>query len=336
MTPQAMDPSGPGNVASAQPSGIPHVTAHAGQILPVTGRQFEISAGDYRAVITQLGAGLRELTWRGEPIIFGYQPDELPPGAAGQLLAPWPNRIDHGRYTFDGREYQLDLSEAAKDNAIHGLTRWAAWVAVVQHPDRVLLKHVPHGYAGYPFSLSIDVVYRLTADQGLQVTISAANRGTRPAPYGTGQHPYLTAGAPVVDDYELSLPTTKWLPADDRGIPSGTPQDVDGTPVDFRTPRAIGSTKLDHAFTGLLRESDGLVRARLRARGRQVELWAGEGYKWLQVFTADTLPEDRHRKAVAIEPMTCPPNSFVTGDDLIVLQPGGTATHTWGIKAQGN
>lgn len=61
-------------------------------------------------------------------------------------------------------------------------------------------------------------------------------------------------------------------------------------------------------------------------------LWAGEGYRWLQVFTGDPLGPDRRRKAVAIEPMTCPPNAFVTGDDLLVLEPGETVTHTRGIQ----
>ena len=63
-------------------------------------------------------------------MIAGYQPDELPPGAAGQLLAPWPNRIDGGRYSVAGADYQLDLSEPANGNAIHGLTRWMPWAAV--------------------------------------------------------------------------------------------------------------------------------------------------------------------------------------------------------------
>ncbi len=336
MTPHysGTGPSGAAHTASPERPGVSY-SGHAGQVFPVTGRQYELAAGEYRAVITELGAGLRELSYRGKPIVFGYPADELPPGAAGQLLAPWPNRIDKGRYTFDGIEHQLDLSEAARGNAIHGLTRWAAWVAVVYQPDRVLLKHLAHGYAGYPFSLSIDAVYRLTADEGLQVTISAANRGTRRAPYGTGQHPYLTPGAPTVEECELTLPATKWLPADERGIPSGPPQDIDGTPYDFRQPRQIADTKLDHALTGLRREADGRARARLRWGGTQVELWAGDGYQWLQVFTGDTLGRDRRRKSLAVEPMTCPPNAFVTGDDLIVLEPRGTITHTWGIKANG-
>ena len=71
-------------------------------MIPVTGSQYRIDAGSYSAVVTELGAGLRELTHRGEHVIARYQPDELPPGGAGQLLAPWPNRIDGGRYSLAG------------------------------------------------------------------------------------------------------------------------------------------------------------------------------------------------------------------------------------------
>lgn len=309
------------------------MTSHSsGPAVPVTGEQYELSAGAYRAVVTELGAGLREVSYEDRPVVAGYQADQLPPGSAGQLLAPWPNRVDRGRYRFGDGQYQLDLSEAARGNAIHGLTRWAAWTPVRQEPDRVVLKHLPHGYAGYPFGIEIDAEYRLDPGTGLQVTVTAANSGSRPAPYGTGHHPYLTAGTPEVDDCELTLPAARWLPTDDRGIPSGLPQDVEGTPYEFREPRAIGATRLDNALTGLERGDDGRVWARLRSGGTEVALWAGDGYRWLQVFTGDTLAEDRRRKALAVEPMTCPPNAFVTGDDLIVLDPGQSVTHTWGIQ----
>jgi aldose 1-epimerase len=313
-------------------------TGQAGQAgqrsaVPVTGEQYTLAAGGYEAVVTELGAGLRELSFEGKPVVYGYQPDELPPGAAGQLLAPWPNRVDRGRYKFGDAEYQLDLSEPARGNAIHGLTRWASWLPVRQEPDSVLLRHQPHGFSGYPFALEIDTEYRLMAGTGLQVTVTASNRGRRAAPYGTGQHPYLTTGAPVVDEFELTLPTSRWLPADERGIPTGPAQDIEGTPYDFRRPRVIGATKIDHALTGLGRADDGRVWVRLRSGGAEVALWTGEGYRWLQVFTGDTLSEDRRRKALAVEPMTCPPNAFVTGDDLAVLSPGESVTHTWGIQA---
>ena len=299
--------------------------------LPLTGQQYHIGAGRYRATVTELGAGLRELLYDNRPLIAGYRPDELPPAGHGQLLAPWPNRIDGGRYPFGGTEYQLDLSEPGSGNAIHGLTRWAAWNLVTHSASAVLLRSAPHGYQGYPFCLEIDAEYRLSPAGGLHVAITARNRGTRAAPYGTGSHPYLTTGAAVVDECELTLPAAYWQPADDRGIPSGPPEPVDGTAFDFRKPRAIGATRLDHALTGLERDGDGRAWAHLAGADCGVRLWAGEGCNWLQVFTGDALPPDLRRKALAVEPMTGPANAFVTGDDLVILEPGQVVTRTWGI-----
>ena len=308
-------------------------------IIPLTGLQYEIEAGDYRATVTELGAGLRELAYRGQPVIAGYEADQLPPAAAGQLLAPWPNRIDGGRYVFGGTEYQLALTEPARGNAIHGLTRWIPWTVAAQDTSWVRLRCPPHGQQGYPFGLEIEAEYRLDPGTGLQLAVTARNRGSHAAPYGTGSHPYLTVRTPTVDECELTLPADAWLPADDRGIPSGPAEPVDGTEYDFRRPRAIGATRLDHALTGLSRDGDGRAWAYLAAGheaggpGPRVGLWAGEGYRWLQVFTGDPLGPGRRRKAVAIEPMTCPPNAFVTADDLLVLEPGEKVTHTWGIQA---
>jgi aldose 1-epimerase len=302
-------------------------------IVPLTGLQYQIEAGPYRATVTELGAGLRELSCHGQPVIAGYDPDELPPAGAGQLLAPWPNRIDGGRYVFDGTEQHLALTEPARGNAIHGLTRWTSWTVVSHDASAVLLRCAPHGQQGYPFCLEIEAEYRLDPGTGLHVAITARNRGSHKAPYGIGSHPYLAVAAPLVDDCELTLPAESWLPMDDRGIPSGPPAPVEGTPYDFRQPRTIGTTQLDHALTGLSRDDAGRAWARLATGGgTQAGLWAGPGYRWLQVFTGDPLGPDRRRKAVAIEPMTCPPNAFVTGDDLLVIDPGQAVTHTWGIE----
>jgi aldose 1-epimerase len=304
-------------------------------MIPVTGAQYRIGAGPYSAVITELGAGLRELTHRDANVIAGYQPDELPPGAAGQLLVPWPNRIDRGRYSMAGTEYQLDLSEPANGNAIHGLTRWLPWAAVRHSADTVLLRTAALGRPGYPFCLEMDAEYQLSGDHGLQVSITARNTGSRPAPYGTGSHPYLDPGTATVDECTLSLPAARWLPVDKRGIPAGEARDVTGTDADFRAARPIGDARLDHALTGLARDGLGRARARLTSSNRQVELWAGQGYHWLQVFTGDTLDASRRRRALAVEPMTCPPNAFVSGTDLIALDPGSSVTHVWGIEVTG-
>jgi aldose 1-epimerase len=301
--------------------------------LPLTGAQYEIAAGGYQATVTELGAGLRALSLHGQPLIRTYAADDLPLAGAGQLLAPWPNRVDHGRYSFGGSSYQLDISEPARDNAIHGLTRWASWRVTVQAADHVELGLDLLGRAGYPFCLELRAGYRLTADAGLEVSVTARNSGSRAAPFGTGAHPYFVASAGLVDDCELELPAARWQPADDRGIPAGEPQDVTGSDFDFQARRKIGGTALDHALTSLATDADGRAWARLTGPTAQVAVWLGSGYRWLQVFTGDPLGPDARRRALAIEPMTCPPNAFVTGIDVVTIEPGASVVYRWGVQA---
>jgi aldose 1-epimerase len=297
----------------------------------LTGAQYEIQAGGYRATVTELGGGLRKLSHDGAPLITEYGIDEVPPGGAGQLLLPWPNRIDAGKYEFGGSNFQLELSEAARGNAIHGLTRWSGWRPAAHIADEVTLTSLLLGRPGYPFCLELAVNYRLDPADGLRVSVTATNVGSRSAPYGTGCHPYLTTGATLVDGCVLELPAAQWLPADDRGIPSGPPQDVTGTQFDFRTARPIADTRLDHALTGLTRDDSGRAWARLSDDNRRLGLWTGPGYDWLQVFTGDGLAAEHRRRALAIEPMTCPANAFASGESRITLAPADTVTHAWGI-----
>lgn len=300
--------------------------------IPLTGTQYEIEAGDYRATVTELGAGLRELEHAGTPLVTTFDADQLPEHGSGQLLTPWPNRVDRGSYTFDGADYQLALSEPARGNAIHGLTRWAPWVRVAHDRGEVTLRSVPHGDQGYPFAVQVDVTYRLNTDSGLHVYVNAVNKGSRPAPWGLGQHPYLTVPTPVVDDCELTLPADRWLPVDDRGIPSGAAVDVTGSDFDFRSARKLGDTRLDHAFTGLRREADGLAWVLLETGGTGTALWVDSSIRWIQVFTGDPLEPEHRRTALAVEPMTCPPNALASGEDLLVLQPKESVIVRWGIK----
>jgi aldose 1-epimerase len=303
-----------------------------GMTIPLTGIQYAIEAGDYRATVTELGAGLRGLEHAGTPLVTSFDPDQLPPHGAGELLSPWPNRVDGGRYTFDDSEYHLALSEPALGNAIHGLTRWMPWTRVAHDDAEVTLRSAPLGTQGYPFAVQVEVTYRVDAGSGLHVLVSATNKGSRPAPWGYGQHPYLAVATPTVDDCELTLPVDYWLPVDGRLIPSDAPQDVTGTEFDFRTARKLGDLSLDTAFTGLRREPDGLAWVWLRTGSRRTAMWMDASCRWLQVFTSDGLEPARRRAALAVEPMTCPPNAFVSGQDLLVLAPRETANLRWGIR----
>jgi aldose 1-epimerase len=247
----------------------------------------------------------------------------------GQVLLPWPNRIEDGTYEFEGRRHQLPLNEPDRRNAIHGLVRWSAWTTREQEPSRVVLEHLIHPQPGYPFSVAVSIEYALS-DQGLSVATTATNVGPEPCPYGCGAHPYLTLGTAAVDSVVLTAPGRAVLHSDDRGLPTGQVA-VEGTEYDFTRPRAIGATRLDHCFTDLERD-DGLARVELRALddAAGLTLWLDEAYGYLMLFTGDPLP-DVDRRSLAVEPMTCPPNAFRTGEALIRLEPGGSSTSAWGL-----
>jgi aldose 1-epimerase len=121
------------------------------------------------------------------------------------------------------------------------------------------------------------------------------------------------------------------LRVDERGLPVGR-ESVEGTEHDFRRPREIGATTLDRAFTDLKRGEYGRARVELRdPRSRAgLTLWVDEGYRYLQLFTGDPLPDVR-RRSLAVEPMTCPANAFRSGEDLIRLEPGDEFRAAWGI-----
>src|SRR5215217_3515332 len=128
-----------------------------------SGHQFEISFATHRVVVTEVGAGLRSYSVDGRDVVDGYEASEISPSGRGQILAPWPNRLEGGAYDFGGRHHQLPLSEPEAHNAIHGLVRWAAWVVRAQRPDHVTLEHHLHPQPGYPFSLLLTVDYGLDA-----------------------------------------------------------------------------------------------------------------------------------------------------------------------------
>ena len=299
---------------------------------PPSGEQVEIAFGDQKAVVVEVGGGLRAYSVAGRELLDGYGPDEMSTSGRGQVLIPWPNRIQDGSYEFEGERHQLPINDVAEQDAIHGLVRWTAWSVGEREPHRVVMQHDIHPQPGYPFSLAVSVEYSLS-ERGLHVTTTAANVGTRSCPYGCGTHPYLRVGTPTVDRVTLGAPARTVLSSDERGIPVGS-QSVEGTEFDFRRPRPIGTTRIDNAFTDLERDEDGLARVSLSEPdgGGRLALWVDEAYRYLMLFTGDPLP-DVARRSVAVEPMTCPPNAFRTGEAIIPLEPAGSVTSTWGIES---
>ncbi len=293
-----------------------------------TGRRFHLRTANATAEIAQVGAALRALTVDGVDLVPRY-PDDVPtPAASGVVLVPWPNRIRDGRYTFDGTDLQLAISEPKFGNASHGLLRFAAYQPIEQTDERLVLGADVVPQTGYPFHLRTRVTFTLQRD-GVHVAHDIENVGSSPAPVALGVHPYLQIGGVDTADLVVHSSGTTTLVLDERNIP------VDEVPVgagtDLREGVRLGDAALDNGYRGLTRDADGRARHTLTAPdGARVELWQDAGFRWAQVFTTDRYPG--HPLAVAIEPMTAPANAFATGEDLERLECGDTLHREWGVR----
>lgn len=299
---------------------------------PPSGQQIEISAGDQRCVITEIGATIRSYRDSGHDVLHPYDRDAMCDGGHGAPLIPWPNRIRDGRYRFGGTEHQLALTEPVGHNAIHGLLRWRPWQVLERAADRVLMWIRLHPVPGYPFMLEVGIEYALD-DGGLTVTTTAENVGVDACPFGSGHHPYLSPGGGTVDDCTIQLQAETWIQTDpERHLPIGRGP-VAGTPIDFREPTPLTGLVVDSAFVDVDRDADGRAWVRLaRPDTHTVELWADRSYPVIQLFTGDTLSPPRRRRGLAAEPMTCPPNAFQDGEGVLHLQPGESTVSTWGVR----
>ncbi|WP_375480753.1 aldose 1-epimerase family protein [uncultured Jatrophihabitans sp.] len=297
------------------------------------GETWTITSGPHRATIAEVGAGLRSYTHEGRDVTCRYGDDELPPKGCGTTLVPWPNRIRDGRYTFDGVEQQLALTEPDKRNAIHGLGRWARWSLVEQTSDSVRLGLDIVPQKGYPFQLHAEVEYVLEYARGLVVELSGRNDGSQRAPFGMGSHPYLSAQGASLDDVLLGVAADETFDVDDQQIPVRTRPIRDDE--DFGGSSRLGARRFDQGFTSLVIEDsvpdDLYSMVHLSGAGFSSSIWFDSGFKYLQVYTVDEVSPGQ--PGVAFEPMTCAPNAFNSGDGLLVLEPGESWSGRWGIVA---
>jgi aldose 1-epimerase len=297
-----------------------------------TGEQYEISSGAYRAVITEVGATLRSFSVDGRDVVRGFGVDEMSKAGRGQNLIPWPNRIRDGRYSFNGVSQQLALSEPARHNASHGLARYVPWVLLDKKMEAVTNRVRIHPQPGWPGTLEATITHQV-GEAGLTVTVEATNVGSTELPFGYGAHPYLTVGESTVDEVALTVPAASYLEVDDERLLPLKVSPVAGTAYDLREGRVLGSMSLDTAMTDLARDSDERWRVRLRLRDRYAELWGDEMMGWTQVFTGGP----NRDWSIAVEPMTCGPDSFNEGpthSDMKVLPPGETFVGRWGISGR--
>ena len=210
------------------------------------------------------------------------------------------------------------------------LVRWASWTVAERETSRVVVRHELHPRPGYPFSLELSIEYSLSP-AGLRVQTTATNVGAEPCPFGSGAHPYLTIGTETIDSADPPRPGPNGAvlgrsrhphrpgrrAADRARLPAAEADRRDAARPRVHGPRAG-------------RGRCGPRRAAPAGRAAGLVLWVDESYRWLMLFTGRPAarrrsPQPRRRAD------DLPAERLSLGEDLIVLEPGGSFAGAWGL-----
>lgn len=295
-------------------------TATAGRVL--------LESDGATATVLPRAAAVAAFEARGRAVLAVA--DGTPARFHGEVLAPWPNRVVDARFRFGGATHRLAVSEPARGHALHGLLGDVALEVVEATASSVLLRGTVGPAAGYPWRIDLEVEHALDG-LAVRTRVRATNRDQSAVPFGTGMHPWILVeeglgGATLRSPARtvLEVRGERMLPGAAAPVPAH---------LDFRQPRALGDLRIDHAFTDL---HDGSGPASIEVRGADgagARLVLGDDVRWVQLCTWD-LPGPLHRRAIAVEPMTCPPDAFTSGD-VDVLEPGASRSWSWSLEALG-
>ena len=273
-------------------------------------------------IAKKYGCNPNILILNGQKVLDGNETEELLKEdfiCKGDFLAPFPNRVCDGIYTFEGQTYQLYPNESARGHALHGFLMKKECELISQDEGekstvaRFKTIFTKGEFQGYPFDLEMILQFTLK-ESALDIKITAKNIGIGNAPYGIGWHPYLTANKKI-NDCKLRIPAKKIMEVrtDKELIPTGKLIDNEfGSEL-----RTIGDTQLDTCFAELVDHA---------VRFENIELFMDDTMQYFQSYTPD------ERMSIAVEPMSCAPDAFNNGLGLITLAPQQSIDHQFGIR----
>jgi aldose 1-epimerase len=283
-------------------------------------------------------------------IIDGFEsPEEMEQstGAKGWVMAPFANRIRNRKYSFNGKDFELD-SNFPGNEVMHGLLSNVNYdlykTDITQNSIEAVFvckKIRPGVFKGYPFSLDVYVKYKLVNDE-LYVSITGENVGDEPLPFNCGWHPYFKTSENGIDHLIMTLNAAKIIllakdmtPIDGEEAYESIEKHSD---FDFRISRhfderSLKNKILDNGFCDLVIDKDGYSRTSIYDPKNKLEIILFQRGGITLVYTGDTLPKNR-RKAVAIEPMQFLTNAFnrLELKEKIKVLPGKNSTFEFGVE----
>ena len=264
------------------------------------------------------------------------------PGSRFAIMVPFAGRIADARYAFDGQPQDLQPGVVGAERASrHGFVRDTEFdvtaLSANENGAQVTLStNAIRPQPGYPHAIDLSVTFTLDAG-GITLDVSMRNVGDSVAPCFFGWHPYFRLAASPVDGWQLQIPAQTLIRsgADLIALPGEAAYvSLDDVPaLDFREPRLLGDSILDHEYTDLHADADGRIRTRLSdpASGLGIAVWQESGV--MHAFTADTASRDA-RRAIALEPMECMANAFNRPEwaQAIRLLPGAERHFRCGVE----
>jgi len=241
-----------------------------------------------------------------------FYTENRPSRSGWPILFPFPNRIRDGRFTWDGKAYQLPIGDPTNKNAIHGFAlnrAWrvvdegasagSAWITGEFHASI----DAPETLALWPSDYRLRVTYRLF-DGVMRVEAEADNPDTKPLPFGLGYHPHFALAPFGGPQAIVTVAASKYWQLLDS-LPTGTLLEVDD-PRDLRHGQFMAGLQLDDVMTNLYnfaydqQDNIGLVGVVQHPSAERIlTLWVGGDFRELVLFTPP------HREAICLEPYTC-------------------------------
>lgn len=312
---------------------------------------------DYGGAITQIR--VPDKYGRMTDVVGGYDSLRdyvLADGYLGALVGRTANRIANGKFTLDGKEYNLFLNNGK--NSLHGGKvgySYRVWHVKAEdgvEPKLILTLTSPDGDEGYPGTLNVTVTYTLLSSNALSIHYEATT--DQKTIVGMTNHAYFNLGgfaSGTIRDHVLQMDADSYLPTDKGLIPTGEIRSVEGTPFDFREPKTIGrdidaddedlkfGKGYDHCFCftgGATKEPVLRIEAYEPNSGRIMRVYTDQ--PCVQLYTGNCLGSNefsmkggyprKNQHAFCLETQTMPDSINHPNFTNCVLNPGETYLHT--------
>lgn len=272
------------------------------------------------SIFPNLGASLQKLNCNKIELIDGISAttnglETYKSKYNSAILFPFPNRISNGTYKFENTNHNLEINETALNNRLHGLVFNKSFTVKEQVASeksaKIIFNYKYNGEVdGFPFPYNLELTYTFTKNN-VSLNFEVLNEGKTAFPFGIGWHPYFKVAN--LSDSTLDFEAKTQYLVDKNMIPT------EETPLKFKTPLLIKNTFLDDCF--ITEKSNTSLKT--NEFTINIDFSSKKPTSFLQVYTPET------RDCIAIEPMTCAPNSFNNKNGLLILE--ARKTYNWKV-----